>query len=130
MSGAIAIFRRGDPFFEERLKAIAGRGEEVDPAVEASVREIVASVRAGGDAEVLRWTARFDGTDLGGRLEIPKAELRRAESRLDTRERRALGLAARRIAEFHRRQSQNGWRYRDRAGLRLGQKIEPLERVG
>jgi histidinol dehydrogenase len=41
-----------------------------------------------------------------------------------------LRLAARRIAAFHRRQRERSWRYRDAAGLILGQKIEPLGRVG
>jgi len=67
---------------------------------------------------------------VSGGMEVSRAELARAERSIDPTSRRALRLAARRIRDFHRRQLQRSWRYRDRAGLVLGQKIEPLERVG
>jgi histidinol dehydrogenase len=40
------------------------------------------------------------------------------------------GWRARRIRAFHARQRQASWRYRDAAGLVLGQNITPLRRVG
>src|SRR5262249_37605186 len=43
---------------------------------------------------------------------------------------RALRLAARRIAVFHRHQRTRSWSYRDVTGLRLGQQVIPLRRVG
>jgi len=53
-----------------------------------------------------------------------------AARRLPTRALADLRLAARRIAAFHRRQRERSWRYRDGAGLVLGQKIEAIDRVG
>src|SRR5881397_2978379 len=44
--------------------------------------------------------------------------------------RRDLALAARRIRAFHARQRERSWSFRDASGARLGQRIEPLERVG
>src|SRR5262249_10890720 len=73
---------------------------------------------------------RFDGIDLEGRLEIPREDLFAAEASIEPAARRALRLAARRIREFHRRQLQKGWRYRDRSGLVLGQKVDPVDRAG
>ena len=45
-------------------------------------------------------------------------------------ERRALELAARRIREFHRRTLSHSFTYRDTFGMRLGQMVRPLARVG
>src|SRR5213079_1117720 len=44
--------------------------------------------------------------------------------------RRDLALAARRIRAFHARQRERSWSFRDATGARLGQRIEPLARVG
>lgn len=130
MSAAVEIFRAGDPAFDERLKAIAERGSAGDREVEPAVREILAEVRKRGDRALVEITLRFDRVDVSDGLEIPKRELRDAEEALDPGDRRALKLAARRVRDYHRRQVQKGWRYRDASGLVLGQKVEPLERVG
>ena len=130
MSAAIEIFRCGTAAFTERLRAIAERADTGADEVEPVVREIIAAVRAGGDRALVDATLRFDRVNVAGDLEVPRRELRAAEERIEPGARRALRLAARRIREFHRRQVQKGWRYRDAAGLVLGQKVEPLERVG
>ncbi|MET0153984.1 MAG: histidinol dehydrogenase [Candidatus Binatia bacterium] len=130
MKRAIDIFRAGGASFSRRLLAIAERASVGDRAVERAVRDIVERVRKGGDRALVEATRRFDHVDVSGSMEVSRAELARAEASIDPGARRALCVAARRIRAFHRRQSQRGWRYRDRSGLVLGQKVEPLERVG
>src|SRR5712692_7088848 len=130
MTRPIEIFRAGTAEFAERLQAIAERAAAQDGDVEPVVREILRQVRVGGDRALVEATLRFDRVDVGGNLEISRRELRAAEESLEAGARRALRLAARRIREFHRRQVQKGWRYRDSAGLVLGQKVGPLDRVG
>ena len=127
---ALPILRVGRPGYEERLRAIADRVSAGDAEVEPIVREILADVRRGGDQALVEATRRFDGADVEGRLEISREELEAAEATIDPAARRALKLAARRIRDFHKRQVQKGWRYRDPVGLVLGQKVDPLERVG
>jgi histidinol dehydrogenase len=124
------VLRAGEPGFEERLRAIAERVTAGDADVEPTVREILDDVRSRGDAALEEATLRFDGIDVAGRIEIRREDLRAAEASLDGGARRALALAARRIRDFHKRQVQKGWRYRDALGLVLGQKVDPLDRVG
>ncbi len=130
MRRPIQIYCVGEGAFEERLRAIAERASANDADVEAAVREILEEVRTGGDRALIAATRRFDREDVSDGLEISRDELEAAEAALDPGARRALRLAARRIREFHRRQIQKSWRYRDPIGLVLGQKVEPLERVG
>jgi histidinol dehydrogenase len=130
MKRAIDIQRAGGAGFRRRLSAIAERAGAGDGDVERAVRAIVERVRKQGDRALVAATRRFDRVDVSGGMEVSRAELARAERSIDPTSRRALRLAARRIRDFHRRQLQRSWRYRDRAGLVLGQKIEPLERVG
>jgi histidinol dehydrogenase len=130
MKRAIDIFRAGGAGFRRRLAAIAERAEAGDAAVERVVRDTVERVRKGGDRALVEATRRFDHVDVSAGMEVSRRELARAAASIDPGARRALRVAARRIRDFHRRQLQRGWRYRDRSGLVLGQKVEPLERVG
>jgi histidinol dehydrogenase len=117
--------------FARRLAVLESRGERASAAVERAVRAIVDAVRRRGDAALFAYTKRFDGVTLTPRsVEIPRAAMAAAAASLPSDVRRALQLAARRIAAFHRRQRQGSWSYRDATGARLGQQVRPLDRVG
>ena len=115
----------------ERLARLAARGEAAGGRVEADVRRIIARVRRAGDGALLAFTRRFDGVTLRrGALRVPKEAMAAAYSSLPGRVRGDLELAARRIRVFHARQRERSWSFRDASGARLGQRIEPLARVG
>jgi histidinol dehydrogenase len=117
--------------FARRLAMLEARGETVSGDVERTVRAILADVRRRGDAALFAYTRRFDGIALSARtVEVPRAAMRRALDELPAGVRRDLKLAARRIRDFHRRQRQTSWSYRDATGTRLGQQVRALERVG
>ncbi|MGH8649113.1 MAG: histidinol dehydrogenase, partial [Burkholderiales bacterium] len=102
------------------------------PIAADDVAAIVADVRARGDVAVLEYTRRFDraAADSVAALEVRRAELKRAHDRIPGASRRALEIAAQRVRAFHRRQLAGSWRYRDRAGTVLGQRVTALDRVG
>jgi histidinol dehydrogenase len=79
----------------------------------------------------LSYTRMFDGVVLTrATIEVTPEEVDRALARVSRRDVATLRLAASRIAAFHRRQLQKSWQYRDPLGMRLGQRITPLARVG
>ena len=95
------------------------------------MRRIIAAVRRGGDRALLAFTRRFDGVRLDRReLRVPAARLEAAYRGLPAIVRRDLTLAADRIRRFHLRQRERSWSFRDATGARLGQRIQPLDRVG
>ena len=120
------------PDFEARLAELLAYESVQDPTVEATVAAILADVRARGDAAVLEYTRRFDraSADSAAALEVPRAELRRARARVPAASRIALETAARRVRAYHRKQLAASWRYRERAGIVLGQRVTALDRVG
>jgi histidinol dehydrogenase len=63
-------------------------------------------------------------------LRVTAAERHSAINRIAAEDRRALELAADRIADFHRRTIEKSFIYRDKAGMRLGQLVQPMRRVG
>ena len=123
------------PDFETAFKALQHWSAETDAAIEGRVAEIIADVRARGDAAVLELTARLDGVSACSvaELEIGADELRAAFEAITPAQRSALQAAAERVRSYHQRQldaSSRSWQYRDRDGSLLGQKVTPLDRVG
>jgi histidinol dehydrogenase len=119
------------PFFEENWSDFLKRSAETDATVEATVREVIADVRARGDAALLDTTEQFDGHRPAA-LEVSRAEIDAAVKSVDPEALRALKTAAARIGDFHRLQKKRlaaSWTTR-KGGVLLGEQIRPLDRVG
>src|SRR3954466_16204446 len=119
-----------DEGFAAQLEALRFAGAR-DDALEQTVREILADVRARGDAALLEYARRFDRASARAVRELDvTARLRTALDALGSAEREALRAAHERIRAFHERQVQRSWDFREADGTRLGQRVRPLERVG
>ncbi|HSG87725.1 MAG TPA: histidinol dehydrogenase [Pseudomonadales bacterium] len=118
--------------FDAELDALLHWDMGENAEVSRVVREVLARVRAEGDAAVLELTRRFDRVDAASlaELEVPAAELQAALASLPVAERDALQFAADRVRAYHERQKSASWEYRDEHGNRLGQRVTPLDRVG
>jgi len=103
-----------------------------DKAVNERVEEIIAAVRARGDAAVVEYTARFDGLEVASMadLTLDRARLEQALDRITAEQRQALEVAAERVRLYHEHQRQDSWRYTEADGTVLGQQVTPLDRVG
>ena len=135
MTVAMRRLATTQPDFEAEFQRVLHWSAQADAAIEQRVAEILADVRARGDAAVLDCTRRFDGIDAPdvAALEIPRAEWLAALQSIPTGQRAALDAAAARIRDFHKRQLDacgRSWSYRDAEGSLLGQKVTPLDRVG
>ncbi len=118
--------------FAAQLKALLAYSAAEDSGIEGAVQDILADVRARGDAAVLEYTSRFDGIAARSmdELRVPAAQTRAALAALPTRQREALEAAADRIGAYHQRQAAVSWRYTEADGTELGQNITPLDRAG
>jgi histidinol dehydrogenase len=135
MSLQLRQLRSDAPDFEAEFQRLLHWSAETDAAIDSRVAQIIADVRARGDAAVLELTARFDGLQAPSMaaLEIGADELRSALGRITPAQRAALEQAAARVRSYHERQHEaccRSWSYRDADGTLLGQKVTPLDRVG
>jgi histidinol dehydrogenase len=135
MSVQIRQLTTTTPDFEAEFQRVLHWAAETDHAIETRVAEILADVRARGDAAVLEYTARFDGLNAASvaALELSPAELKAAFEAIPAAQREALQAAAQRVRAYHERQLEacgRSWSYRDEDGTLLGQKVTPLDRVG
>jgi histidinol dehydrogenase len=121
-----------DEGFAARLDALLAWESVADEGVNAIVHEILAAVRASGDAALLQYTARFDRLELasGAELEVSQARLQQALESVPEVQRDALHTAAARIRAYAEHQRLESWSYTEADGTVLGQQISPLDRVG
>lgn len=121
-----------DADFQQQLDALLAFETVNDPELVRTVDQIIADVRAHGDAHVLALTQRFDQHPAQhiDELVLHADQLAQAFAELPDAVRQALELAAERIRSFHQAQKQDGWQYTDPLGNVLGQKVTPLDRVG
>ncbi len=99
--------------------------------VGAAVAAIIDQVRAEGDDALLRLARQFDRVELDREsLRVPDAELRELASRLDDADRALLERARDRIAAFHERQAETGFRMETPDGAALEWRVLPIPSVG
>jgi histidinol dehydrogenase len=118
--------RAGSP----EAAALLERTTRFAGGVDDQVSEILADVRARGDAAVADYTRRFDGREPGPLgYELPHGRWDELAATVPARVRDALELAVSRIRAFHERQLEPDVDI-DLDGVRLELRAAPLARVG
>ena len=98
-------------------------------SITSSVAMIIANIIKRGDEALREYTERFDGCSLTN-FELPKAAMEKALENLDPEFIKIMERAAKNIEDFHRNQIPKGFDLPPKNGIILGQKINPIERVG
>lgn len=125
----LSVLKADDSKFEAAFKKLVARRFSDDDSVEKTVRKILGGVRERGDAELFELTEKYDGATLKS-FEVTKREWDDAVARVDPANRAAIGKAAMRVREFHRKRIPSSWEMREEGGAFMGQRLRPLERVG
>ncbi|MER8970956.1 MULTISPECIES: histidinol dehydrogenase [unclassified Mesorhizobium] len=123
--------RQSDADFEQRFAAFLLTKREVSADVDAVVREIIAKVRAEGDAALVGYTQKFGGGDLARLgIAVSRDDIAKAYEAADPQTVEALKFARERIRAHHQRQLPQDDRYTDAAGVELGSRWTAIEAVG
>jgi histidinol dehydrogenase len=123
--------RQSDGDFGARFAAFLGGKREVSEDVDATVKAILARMRAEGDAALRDYTLTFDKCDLGKLgVAVSRAEVDAARRQADPETVDALMLAHDRITAHHKRQVPADDRYVDPIGVELGSRWTAIETVG
>ena len=93
------------------------------------VRDIIETVRRDGDKALYAYTEKFDRAKLTS-LEVSEEELEEAFNAVDPKFLEIMNEAAENIRNFHKNQVRSGFVMSEKAGVVMGQKILPLEKVG
>ena len=130
----LRIVQDGTADADAALARLDDRGESDFARVEPAVREILAAVRAEGDAAVLRYAEKFDGRRPDP-LHRATFDGEAALARLPQDAASAMKRAAERIRSFHEKQlahffGQKPLHLTDHDGVTLGWRSRPLARAG
>ncbi|MBZ9908091.1 histidinol dehydrogenase [Mesorhizobium sp. BR115XR7A] len=122
---------QSDADFEQRFAAFLTTKREVSADVDAVVRDIIARVRAEGDAALIDYTRKFGGGDLAKLgIAVSAEDIAGAYAEADPATVEALKFARDRIRSHHERQKPQDERYTDPAGVELGSRWTAIEAVG
>lgn len=120
-----------DKGFDAAFAAFLSDKREVSSDVDAAVRDILAGVRARGDAALIEYSSKFDSIDLTkAGIRIGKGEVDAAVRSCSKEALDALSFARDRIAEHHARQLPESSRYTDATGVELGDRWTAVESAG
>ena len=120
-----------DADFAERFRAFLAAKREAAPDVEASVRAIIADVRARGDRAIEDLTRTFDRLDLSAvGMRVSADEIDGAQALCEGGALDALSLACARIEVYHRRQLPRDECFTDAIGVELGYRWTAIAAVG
>jgi histidinol dehydrogenase len=107
---------------------LVDRRRSGNAAVERAVAAIVSRVRRQGDTALVAYAKRFDALD--GPIEVTAAEMRWAAGALPADVRRAIRTASAHIRRIAARQLPRTWTAAPAPGVRITQRVVPLDRVG
>jgi histidinol dehydrogenase len=110
------------------VAALLDRAARRNSTLERRVARIVEHVRRDGDAAVLEYAKQFDG--LSGAVEVSRDEIRRGARGVAGDVREAMATAASHIRRVAEKQVPRGWVVQPVAGVRIEQRVLPLDRVG
>jgi histidinol dehydrogenase len=125
----LPIYSWNTPEAKSYLDKICSRGSEIPPEIDQSVQRILREVRTQGDSALRKFTKEFDGIELEN-LRIDPGEIRSLAAQVDLGLRDILRLAKENIRRFHQFQLERSWEFEAEEGVRLGQRIQPLQSVG
>ncbi len=98
---------------------------------EASVQEILNTVREKRDEAIFAYTKKFDGADIdASNILVTEEEVKEAYAQIDENLLRIVRRALHNIETYHQKQMQYSWFDSKPDGTMLGQKVTALRRVG
>ena len=125
----------GSEQFSLELSALIDHAGLIAPEVQKTVSEIIHAVRKTGDQALLHYAAKFDDFKPQSieSLRVSPSQMAAACELISRPVDEALRLAAERVGDYHQRQLEalgQSWDFEDALGNVLGQRVQPMARVG
>jgi len=119
------ILRYNQPQFSKQIAALNRHAEPAATRAEA-VAEIIATVRKEGDEALVKYAKKWDGFEMTrAGLLLPSRTPQPPQA-----VRAAIDYALKNIRAFYKLRKPRNWSRTNREGATVGEKFDPLERVG
>jgi histidinol dehydrogenase len=118
--------RYDQPDFDRAVAEACAASSLFDPQIEERVRGIINEVQVRGDEALVDLTERFDQV----RLKASEFRVAGKASKPDPELARAIAATHKNVAAFAKRSLRKDWSMPNSQGGRVGEKFDPLQRVG
>ena len=124
------ILRPKDKAYKRGIESLR-RFYAADPAVRATVEDILGAVAKEGDEALIRYTKKFGGPDLlPYQIPVTPSEISEACNALPAETRKAIDAARSNVRAFAKRSLRKSWFMKNRQGAITGERFDPFQRVG
>jgi histidinol dehydrogenase len=125
------VVSHGDHDFGDQINRMLAASSLFDPAIEQQTQGIIDAVRARGDAAIAELTEQFNGPKLtADQFAVTQAEWLAASVKADSSLRAAVAETRANVTAFAKRSLRKDWSMRNSHGATVGEKFDPLGRVG
>jgi len=114
---------------KELFRRINDRSSLDNPEVFATVMNVMRDIRVDGDKALRKYTKQFDKCDVENFL-VSDTEIVKAYDEIDESILEIIKESGKNIREFHEKQKQDSWMWEKNSGIKLGQRITAIEKVG
>lgn len=130
MANVIELLDSREKNFVQKLRTLKTLPNNQNQNVQKVVTKIITNVRDNGDKALLEYTKKFDNYNLADPklFEISKAEIKKAQKKINPELLKVLKISAQRILKYHSLQKLSSINLKESKGS-LGYRIQALKRV-
>lgn len=119
-----------NPGFSRKLAELNRHAEPSDE-VRGTVEGIIEDVRKKGDVALLDYTRKFGGPKLApAGIPVTPAEIKKARASLSPEVKKALAASVANVSAFAKKSLRKNWSMKNAQGALVGERFDPLPRVG
>ena len=114
-------------------RSLAELNRQAEPRAEVSetVSEVIAAIRRKGDAALIDYSVKFGGPKLPhSRIRVTSAEIKKAGASLSPKTKKALLASIANVTAFAKKSLRKNWSMKNAQGAVVGERFDPLPRVG
>jgi histidinol dehydrogenase len=119
------VLRYTQPQFSKQIAAL-NRHAEPAAARSAAVAEVIATVRRDGDEALVKYARKWDGVELSRSSLLLPARTPKPSPDVIA----AIDYVIKNVRSFSKLRKPRNWSRKNREGATIGEKFDPLERVG
>jgi histidinol dehydrogenase len=125
------LLHYSDRNFNDHLKHLRKSSSLFDKTIETQTASVIEAIQERGDKALLEFIRRFDGVQLtASQLAVTTAELVSASLKATAGLRASVSQAGKNIGDFSRRSLRKDWSFKNIQGAKVGEKFDPIQRVG
>jgi histidinol dehydrogenase len=115
----------------DRTLAELDRQAEPRAEVRKTVEEIIADIRKKGDMALLSYMLKFGGPKItAAKIRVTPEEIKKARASLTPGVKKALALSITNVTAFAKKSLRKNWSMKNAQGALVGERFDPLPRVG